>query len=91
MKRINLSNLLFNIFVIVLTLLIIRNFVKYNLNQNKLKQVEAENIAISKQIEEVKKDIDFAKSPEFIEKIAREKFDMIKDDELIIIFENEQK
>jgi cell division protein FtsB len=55
---------------------------------NKLKEVETENANLVKQIEETKKDIEFAKSPEFAEKIAREKFDMIKDGELIIILES---
>jgi len=46
-----------------------------------------DNIKLTEQIEKLKKDINFAKSSEFVEKIAREKFDMIKDGELIIILE----
>jgi len=87
MKRINLRNLTFNIFFTFLIISIIGNFVKYRLESTKLKRVEMDNIKLTEQIEKLKKDINFAKSSEFVEKIAREKFDMIKDGELIIILE----
>lgn len=87
MKQISFKNLIFYIFFAFLSILIISYLVKYKIALDKLKKIETQNTVLETNIEELKKNIDFAKSPEFVEKIAREKLDMIKDGELIIILQ----
>ncbi len=87
MKKINFRNLIFNVIFAFLLISTIGYLFKYKITSDKLKKVQMENNVLKNQIEELKADIDFAKSPEFIEKVAREKFDMIKDGELIITLE----
>lgn len=87
MKKINFRNLIFNIIFTFLLIFTIGYLFKYKMMSDKLKKVQAENITLGKQIDQLKTDIEFAKSPEFVEKVAREKFDMIKDGEIIVILE----
>ncbi len=87
MKKINLRNLIFNIIFVLLIISTVGYLFKYKIISDKLKKVQAENNLLEDQILKLKTDIEFAKSIEFVEKTAREKFDMIKDGELIIILE----
>ncbi|MBP8707141.1 MAG: septum formation initiator family protein [Caldisericia bacterium] len=87
MKKINLRNLIFNIIFVLLIISTVGYLFKYKIISDKLKKVQAENNLLEEQIVKLKTDIEFAKSIEFVEKTAREKFDMIKDGELIIILE----
>jgi len=87
MKKINIRNLIFNIIFVLLIISTVGYLFKYKIISDKLKKVQAENITLGKQIDQLKTDIEFAKSIEFVEKTAREKFDMIKDGELIIVLE----
>ncbi|MDD5688718.1 MAG: septum formation initiator family protein [Caldisericia bacterium] len=87
MKKINLRNLIFNIIFVLLIISTVGYLFKYKIISDKLKKVQAENNLLEDQIVKLKTDIEFAKSIEFVEKTAREKFDMIKDGELIIILE----
>lgn len=87
MKKINIRNLIFNIIFVLLIISTVGYLFKYKIISDKLKKVQAENNLLEEQIVKLKTDIEFAKSIEFVEKTAREKFDMIKDGELIIILE----
>jgi len=87
MKKINIRNLIFNIIFVLLIISTVGYLFKYKIISDKLKKVQAENNLLEDQIVKLKTDIEFAKSIEFVEKTAREKFDMIKDGELIIILE----
>ena len=87
MKKINFKNLIFNIIFAFLLISTIGYIFKYKMISDKLKKIQAENITLGNQIEQLKTDIEFAKSPEFVEKVAREKFDMVKDGEIIVILE----
>lgn len=87
MKKINIRNLIFNIIFVLLIISTVGYLFKYKIISDKLKKVQAENNLLEDQILKLKTDIEFAKSIEFVEKTAREKFDMIKDGELIIILE----
>jgi len=87
MKRFNLLSLFFNVLIILLIFSILSNFFKHGSINSKLKIVNKENTALEKQIEIIKEDIKFAETPEYIEKVARESLDMIKEGEFIIILD----
>jgi cell division protein FtsL len=87
MKRINIYSLGINILIVILIFSIFSNLLKNRTFNNKLKVIVNENIELKKKIENIKKDIQYAETPEYTEKIAREKLDMIKEGDFIIILD----
>ena len=87
MKRFNLLSLFLNILIILLIFSIFSNFYKHITINSKLKTGSKEIVDLEKQVEKIQEDIKFAETPEYIEKVARESLDMIKEGEFIIILD----
>ena len=83
------------IFFILFSIYISYTIYNQNIKYNSLKEEEAfyqnKMKDLHKQIEEVNEEIEKSKSLEAIEKLAREKLNMVKPNEIIYIIQDEEK
>lgn len=90
--KISKANLVYSIIMIIITLIFVAAlFHQYSIRQNLINaQIDME-ISLTKASAEgaaLKKELESQNSPEFIEKIAREKLNMVRPNEIVFIDEN---
>lgn len=75
--------------IIIISLFIIqglsRSLIELNIQKNRTKKAEEELLNLEKQKEELKKQLEYYQSEEYVEKIAREKLMLGKEGETVLI------
>ncbi len=82
--------IIFAIFLLYITFHFVQNYVYYLDRQSELKTLEQEVVELQETRFEYKEKLEFARSLEYVEKVAREQLGLVKEGEtLIVVIEEE--
>jgi cell division protein FtsL len=90
-KRNKIGLILIGILIAYLSITMINQQIKLNQLMKEEKQAQERVEELKQKVSEMKKLIEESENPEFIEKIAREKLKMVKQNEIIYIIQDKEK